>query len=66
MFELDVCLTKDKRLVVHHDSNLGRTCGVAQEIAELDYKDLPAFKEEFRSFGGPVLKSVKNKIPLLE
>lgn len=30
MFELDVCLTKDKKLVVHHDSSLSRTCGVSK------------------------------------
>lgn len=27
MFELDVCLTKDGKLVVHHDARLTRTCG---------------------------------------
>lgn len=33
MFELDVCLTKDKKLVVHHDSTLSRTCGINREIS---------------------------------
>lgn len=32
MFELDVCLTKDKKLVVHHDATLGRLCGKALSI----------------------------------
>lgn len=26
MYELDVCFTKDKKLVVHHDHDLARTC----------------------------------------
>ena len=30
MFELDAVLTKDKKLVIHHDANLARTCGVNQ------------------------------------
>jgi glycerophosphoryl diester phosphodiesterase len=28
MFEMDVCCTKDGILVVHHDHDLKRTCGV--------------------------------------
>jgi len=44
MFELDVCLTKDKKLVVHHDSNTSRTCGVNIDISECNYEDLPKFK----------------------
>lgn len=32
MFELDVCLTKDKKLVVHHDATLSRLCGKSSPI----------------------------------
>ncbi len=32
MFELDVCLTKDKKLVVHHDATLGRLTGKSLAI----------------------------------
>lgn len=32
MLEMDVCFTKDGKLVVHHDSNLLRTCGVGTHI----------------------------------
>jgi lysophospholipase D len=35
MFELDICVTKDGKLVVHHDTNLKRTCGVDKLINEL-------------------------------
>lgn len=46
MFELDVCETKDGILVVHHDHNLERTCGVKQYIRDINLADLPAFKPE--------------------
>ena len=66
MYELDVCLTKDKKLVVHHDALLRRTCGQEKEIAECNYADLPCFMAEFQSFGGPIMKTSQNRIPLLE
>jgi glycerophosphoryl diester phosphodiesterase len=37
MFELDVCFTKDKQLVVNHDSNLLRTTGKNVDISELNF-----------------------------
>jgi glycerophosphoryl diester phosphodiesterase len=43
---MDVCETKDGVLVVHHDHELERTCGVEKFIRDLEYKDLPKFKEE--------------------
>lgn len=67
MFELDICVTKDNQLVVHHDANLRRTCGVNKDIGELNYEELPRFKEEFEPFGrDELMKSDKNAIPLLE
>lgn len=66
MFELDVCLTKDNQLVVHHDANLIRTCGRDILISECNYCDLPHFQKEFQSFSGPMLISSQNKIPLLD
>lgn len=39
--EMDVCLTKDKQIVVIHDSSLLRMCGVDKHVEEYDYKDLP-------------------------
>ena len=61
-----MCLTKDKKLVVHHDATVSRTCGKNISIAECNYEDLPRFKKEFQSFAGPMLISEENKIPLLE
>lgn len=45
---MDVCETKDGVLVVHHDHDLERTCGVKSKIKDLDFKDLPKFKEEIQ------------------
>jgi glycerophosphoryl diester phosphodiesterase len=42
---MDVCETKDKILVVHHDKSLLRTCGVDKNIEDLNYDELPKFKD---------------------
>ena len=41
VLEMDVCLTKDKQIVVIHDSSLLRMCGVNKHVEEFNYKDLP-------------------------
>jgi glycerophosphoryl diester phosphodiesterase len=41
MFELDVHITKDKKVVVFHDSNLKRVTGVDKHIRDMNYIDLP-------------------------
>lgn len=38
--ELDVQLTKDGVMVVHHDYDLKRTCGVNKKITDLTYREL--------------------------
>ena len=45
MLEMDVCETKDGILVVHHDHDLERTCGIKKQIRDLEYKELPCFKK---------------------
>jgi glycerophosphoryl diester phosphodiesterase len=47
MFELDICITKDNQLVVHHDTSLRRTTGVAKEIHELNFDELPTLAQEY-------------------
>lgn len=39
--ELDVQLTRDGKLVVHHDGSLKRVCGVDKQVHEVDCADLP-------------------------
>lgn len=39
-FELDVQMTRDGMVVVSHDSELSRTCGVEAAIAELTFREL--------------------------
>lgn len=46
MLEMDVCETKDGILVVHHDEDLSRTCGVSKHISDFNYEELPPFKQE--------------------
>lgn len=43
MLEMDVCLTKNGKLVVHHDSSLQRTCNRTEHIHHFDFEDLPMF-----------------------
>lgn len=60
--ELDVQQTKDKKLIVMHDSSFKRTTGVDKKTWELDYEEVKTldagsfFSEEFK----------EEKIPLLE
>lgn len=69
LIELDVRLTKDKKLVVFHDDNLKRVCGVNKRVKNLTYKELlkynlfdttqkvPLFSE--------VIKLVNGRVPIL-
>lgn len=50
MFEMDVCLTKDKKIVVFHDTDLNRLCGVNKKSIEANYDEfvlLPEFSIDF-------------------
>lgn len=72
--ELDVQQTKDGRIIVMHDSNLKRTCGVNLNIWETDYEDIRYldagswFDEAYHGTPVPtleeVLKYCKGKIRL--
>lgn len=54
--ELDVQLTRDGKLVVFHDENLKRMCGVNKYVGECDYEELKEFS----------LEGTDEKIPLME
>ena len=57
--ELDVQLTKDGQLVVHHDGTLERVCGVNKALLEMDYADLPLLPDGSRI---PLLKEVLDMV----
>lgn len=43
LLELDVHLTRDKQVVVNHDLELSRQCGVRVQVSSLDYAELPRY-----------------------
>ena len=67
--ELDIQLTKDKRIVVFHDYDLRRMCGDDKKICELTYSELCKYRLRGTEFGIPtlseVLKLVDGRVPLL-
>ena len=41
--ELDIRLTKDKRIVVFHDDDLMRMCGVGKKVSDMTLAELKRF-----------------------
>ncbi len=62
--ELDVYLTKDRRIVVIHDANTGRTSGVTNRIVEQTFDQLRAL--DVGQWGKWQHKGFSEKIPALE
>lgn len=46
MLEMDVCSTKDNVLVLHHDLDLQRTCGIDKKVKDVLYADLPSLQRQ--------------------
>lgn len=46
MLEMDVCSTKDGVLVVHHDLDLQRACGVDKKVKDVLSTDLPKLQDQ--------------------
>lgn len=67
--EFDLQLTKDKKVVVHHDRSLKRVCGVEKSIGELTYDELKEIKlgnsEEVTPLFSDVLKMVDGRVPMV-
>lgn len=67
--EFDLQLTRDKRVVVHHDPSILRSCGVDRKIADMSLEEL----QEYRLFGSDqcvplfsdLLKVVRGSTPLI-
>ena len=67
--ELDVRLTKDGKVVVFHDKNLKRMCGVDAKVSDFTYEQLSVFKlkdtDEKIPLFSQALKLVQGRVPLL-
>ena len=67
--ELDVRLTKDKRLVVAHDNSLKRLCGIPGLVEQKTFRELSTLRLRGTDEGIPllsqVLHSVRGRVPLL-
>ena len=67
--ELDVHLTKDKKLAVIHDSSLQRTCGIDLNIEEITLEEAQVYflekSEEVIPEFEDVLEVVSGKVPLI-
>lgn len=67
--ELDIQLSKDKKIVVFHDYDLKRMCGINKKVSELTFEELQKIKLKGTTQSIPtladVLKLVDGKVPLL-
>ncbi len=59
--ELDVYLTKDGKVVVHHDESLKRTVGIDKKIKECRYEEIKNLKFENQTI--PLLEDVYRNLP---
>ena len=66
---MDVHLTRDGRIAVHHDNSLLRICGADMKISESDWEDLGGYRlgnsEEKIPSLTEVLEAVNGCVPLL-
>lgn len=69
LIELDVRLTKDQKLVVFHDDNLKRVCGVNKRVKDLTYRELLRYNLFNTTLKVPlfsdVIKLVNGRVPIL-
>lgn len=67
--ELDVQLTKDEKVVVFHDANLKRVCGVDAKVNSMTYEELQQLRlldsDEKIPLFSEVLKIIDGKVPLI-
>ena len=67
--ELDVQLTKDEKVVVFHDANLKRVCGVDAKVNSMTYEELQKLRllnsDEKIPLFSEVLKIIDGKVPLI-
>ena len=67
---MDVCMTKDKQVVVIHDPELDRICGIKKLVKDFNYDELPLIQEKLPLHFSDQIYDTTNekdrKIPLLE
>ena len=64
--ELDVQLTRDGQMVVHHDGSLKRVTGVDRKVQDVDYADLPLLPDGSRiPLFTEVLSMVDGRAPII-
>lgn len=67
--ELDIQLTADEQVVVFHDDNLKRVCGVDKALCDCTYEELRKFRlhdtDERIPLFGDVLSLVGGRVPLI-
>ena len=67
--ELDIQLTKDKRIVVFHDDDLKRMCGVNTRVCELTLSELRTLRlgntQEMIPTFAEALKLIGGRVPLI-
>lgn len=67
--ELDVQLTKDNQVVVFHDFNLVRVCGVNKKVCQLTYQEFKEYhlfrSQETIPLLQDVLRLVNGQVPLI-
>ena len=59
--EMDLQTTRDGKVVIHHDLNTQRVCGVNAEIEQTDYADLPLLPD-----GTPICRCLPNSSQLVD
>ena len=63
-------MTKDKQIVVVHDSHLKRICGVDKYKKDLNYKEIPQIQDNFLLHFSKEMKDTTKyedrRIPLFE
>lgn len=67
--EFDLQMTKDGKIVIHHDNSLKRICGVDKLISDLTYEELKQYKlcgtDQVCPLFSDVLAMVDGKTPLI-